>query len=75
MMKKCLAVLLVMTILCSFAWVVSATGVTTSASVNGTEVTVSGTISDGASNQQITIMVVKGGVNRATATENDIAYL
>jgi hypothetical protein len=74
-MKKSLSVLLVMMLLLSFAWTVSATDVTATAAVNGTEVTVSGTITGGVSNQQITIMVVKGGVARATATESDIAYI
>ena len=74
-MKKSLAILLVMALMLSSAWVASATGVTVSAVPNGTEVTVSGTITGGGTNQQITIMVVKGNVDRTTATASEIAYI
>ena len=75
-MKKSLAILLVAVFMLSFAWTASAVSVgTPTATVNGTEVTVTGTITDGASNQQITIMVVTDGVARASATESDIAYI
>ena len=74
-MKKYLAILLTMTLILSAAWSVSATSVDGTASESNGTVTISGSVSEPVSEQQVTILVVDGGTNINSLTASNIAYV
>ena len=75
-MKKCLAILMTMVLVCSVTWGVSAatTDGTAIPNNNGT-VTISGSVDGAVSGQQVTVLVVEDNTNLASLTASDVVYL